>query len=414
MFEAKPLVRKVLQVNVVYKKGSTGKIVYDIHSKLKEVGIDSVICYGRGEVYREKGVYKCAPELIMKIQSLRSKLTGYSFSGCIISTSKLIKIIKNEKPDIVHLHNLNGYFVNIYRLLKYLKGNSIPTVLTLHAEFMYTGGCGYALDCEKWLTGCGNCPQKNGGRPSSKLFDRSAQEWFSMKKAFDKFDKLAITSVSDWVTGRAKYAPILSNKNIVTVENGLDTGVYKCLDYDDIKEKHCIRDERIILHVTPDFLNPIKGGQHIIELAKRFLSENIKIIIVGFNGDISNLPANIIPVNHTKDQKELAKYYSMAELTVLTSKKETFSMVCAESLSCGTPVVGYKAGAPENIAIREFSEFVDQEDIDMLESTVRKWLDKKQGLSNEISEKAKIKYSKEQMAKKYLDVYSVLLYGRSF
>lgn len=397
---------KVMQINVVYKKGSTGKIVYDIHNQLIRNNYESVIYYGRGGVVQEENVYKVCHEIIMKAQSLRSRITGYAYSGCYLSTKNLIKAIVKERPDVVHLHCLNGYFVNIYKLLEFLKQNKIKTVLTLHAEFMYTAGCGHSLDCEKWKTGCGHCPEINKERPKTWIFDRSEQEWRMMKKAYNSFDNIIIVSVSDWLYNRAIQSPFFKDKKITVIYNGIDTtNIFKPTDYSQLKKKHGLTNEKVILHVTPNFQSPIKGGQHVLELAERFKKDNIKIIIVGVKSDIDCLPKNIIPVKHTQDQIELASYYSMADLTILTSKRETFSMVCAESLSCGTPVVGFQAGAPETIAIKEYSEFVRQGDIDALEKSIRNWLNKKGDLGNSISKDASIIYSKENMFEKYRNLY---------
>ena len=397
---------KVMQINVVYSNGSTGNIVRDIHMGLLENGHTSIVCYGRGKKVDEKNIYKTAPEFVMKMQSLRSKITGYAYSGCFFSTQKLLSVIKKENPDVVHLHCLNGFFVNVYRLLKFLKINHIKTVLTLHAELMHTAGCGNALDCEKWKTGCGNCPQKGAGRPSSKIFDRSAEEWKLMADAFEGFDNLVIAPVSGWLGERAKQSPFLKDKKFVVVTNGVDTvNTFKPTDYSEIKTKHGIKNEKIILYVTPNFKNPFKGGIYIIDLAYRLKNDKVKIIIVGFNGDMGDLPTNVIPVKHTKNHSELAKYYSMADLTLLTSKKETFSMICAESLCCGTPLVGFEAGAPETISINKYSEFVKQGDVDALEYATRRWLNKKQEYSDEISKEAGKIYSKEQMYEKYVNIY---------
>ena len=146
---------KVLQVNCVYKKGSTGKIVYDLHTEFKNRNIESIVCYGRGQRFNEAGVYKTCGEIYSKINNLLSRVTGIMYGGCGYSTSKLFKIIQKEKPDIVHLQCINGYFVNIYRLVEWLKKNKIPTVATLHADFMFTGGCGYSIDCQ-------HCKKNNG------------------------------------------------------------------------------------------------------------------------------------------------------------------------------------------------------------------------------------------------------------
>ena len=200
---------KVLQVNCVYKKGSTGKIVHDIHTELEKRGIESVVCYGRGARIREPHVYKTCPEWYSKLQNLLSRFTGLMYGGCLFSTAKLIRTIKKEKPDIVHLHCINGYFVNIYRLVTWLKRSGIKTVLTLHAEFMHTANCGYALDCEKWKSGCGKCPRLRR-ETKSFLFDRTHASWRKMKKAFEGFgEDLIITSVSPWLMERAQDSPIL-------------------------------------------------------------------------------------------------------------------------------------------------------------------------------------------------------------
>lgn len=403
---------KIMQVNSVYPVGSTGKIVKDIKNYLIENGYESVVCYGRGDNLDEENTYKIAPELIMKMQSMRSKLTGYAYAGCKLATYKLIQIIKIEKPDIVHLHCINSYIVNIYELLTYLKNANIPTVLTLHAEFMYTAGCGYSLECNKWKTGCGNCPQKGKGRPSSKLFDRSAEEWLMMKDAFEGFDNLIITTVSKWLFDRAKESPFFKDKRMMVVLNGIDTkNVFRYQDVSKLKKKHKIVDEKIVLHVTASFTNPIKGSNNVIKIAQQLESENIKFIIVGFDGDKNQLPKNVIAIPNIKDQLELSKFYSMADLTLLTSVKETFSMICAESLSCGTPVVGFEAGAPETISLKNYSEFVKQGDLDGLEDAIRKWLYIKKVDKKEIAEVSSEHYSKIKMASSYTEIYEAVIHG---
>ncbi|MBV7508970.1 glycosyltransferase [Bacillus sp. sid0103] len=401
---------KILQINCVYKNGSTGKIVYDIHKVLREKGIESIICYGRGQESDEPEEYKTSSEFLAKINNIKSRFTGLQYNGSFIATNRLISIIKKEQPDIVHLHCINGFFVNIYRLIKHLKEKEIKTILTLHAEFMYTGSCGLAFECEKWKTGCGNCPQLLEATHSY-LFDRTHTAWEKMKETFDGFDKnLIVTSVSPWLEGRARQSVILGNKKHCTVLNGIDTvNVFHPSDFRDIKKELKLTDAKIILHVTANFTSQIKGGKYIIELAERLKDQNIKIIVVGNTNKNLELPNNIIDVGRINDQHELAAYYSMADLTVISSKRETFSMICAESLSCGTPIVGFKAGAPEQVSIPEYSEFVEYGDLDSLEGTVREWVNRKSSVVNEIVEKAQGYYSKEKMCEGYLTLYKELM-----
>ena len=397
---------KVAQVNVVYQKGSTGKIVYDLHTMLQENNFESIVCYGRKEMGLQENVYKISSEIEAKFHALYSRISGYGYTSSYFATKKLIQVLKTEKPDVVNLHCINGYFINIYNLLNFLKKNKIATVLTLHAEFMHTGGCGHAYDCNKWKTGCGACPQLKDATHSL-YFDRTAEQWEMMKSSFENFENLKIIAVSNWLKNRAEMSPILAGKEFHVIGNGIDTkNIFKPVSFASLKEKHQLKNDKIVLYVSPSFKSLSKGGRFISELAQRLSKENIVFIVVGFDDDESVLPKNIIGVRHTKDQKELAKYYSMADVTVLTSKRETFSMVCAESLASGTPVVGFKAGAPEEIALKQFSEFVNFGEVNELEKVLLKWLKKDKKCFQELSELAKKEYSRELMFEKYLDIYN--------
>ena len=398
---------KVLQVNCVYRKGSTGKIVYDIHSELKARGIESVVCYGRGAKVREPNVYKTCPEWYAKLNNLLSRLTGLMYGGCFFSTGRLIRIIKKEKPDVVHLHCINGYFVNIYRLVGWLKKSGIRTVLTLHAEFMHTANCGYAYECEKWRVGCGHCPhlRKETG---SLLLDRTAASWRKMKKAFDGFDEsLIVTSVSPWLKARAESSPILRGKRHTVVLNGLDVGVFAYRRGDETKALLGLRDEKVLFHATPSFtLDPShnKGGYYINELAKCLAEDNVTVVVAGPYTEGIAVSDNVFLLGRVADQEKLAALYAMADVTLLTSKRETFSMVTAESLACGTPVVGFCAGAPEQISIAEYSRFVEYGDIAALTEAVFATLDAAHDKAA-VASAAKEKYDKERMLERYLMCY---------
>lgn len=403
---------KILQVNSVYNSGSTGKIVNDIHHELLNNDIESIICYGRGKKVKEKNVYKVCGEMYSYFNHFIADFTGVPYKGFFISTQKLINIIKKEKPDIVHLQCINGYFVNIYRLVEWLKNNKIKTVLTLHAEFMYTGGCGHALDCNKWLDskGCHNC-DKIKKDIYSKLFDRTNYMWKRMIKAFDGFDKdrLIITSVSPWLMKRAKQSYAFRNYEHFVVLNGLDTSIFHSYDDNELnllKQKHNLKNEKIIFHATPHFNddpNHIKGGYYVLKLAEVMKNENVRFIVAGPYDSKIEISSNIIMLGKVSNQLELAKYYSMADVTLLTSKKETFSMVTAESISCGTPIVGFKAGAPEMIAVKDYSKFVEYGDVDNLHYVIQKCITKEKDIFKCDD------YSKKIMARKYMGLYNDLL-----
>ena len=397
---------KVLQINCVHRVGSTGKIVYEIHKGLKANSFKSVICYGRGKKVRETNVYKICGELYAKFNNFKSRFTGLMYGGCYFSTKKIISIIKKERPDIVHLHCLNGYFVNIYRLITWLKENSIKTILTLHAEFMHTANCAHAYECEKWKTGCGKCDRFRL-ETKSLFFDKTHVSWLKMKRAFESFENLTVISVSPWLMGRAKQSPILANKKHCVILNGVNTNIFKNYDTTELRKLHHMTDEKIIFHATPMFTDDpahIKGGYYVLKLAEQLQDKNIKFFVAGDYSKSLRCPSNVILLGKIADQQELAKYYSMADVTLLTSKRETFSMICAESLCCGTPIVGFKAGAPEQISIPEYSEFVEYGDLEELAAKVE---DVCNTSFNKVlvSHIAKNKYSQETMVANYMKYY---------
>lgn len=404
---------KILQINVTYKQGSTGKIVADLHTVLQSEGHNSVVCYGRSRQDKEQNVFKIGSDFAGRLNSLWTHFSGLPYSGAYTSTSKLISIIKDEQPDIVHVHVINGNFVNIARLLNFLKRQRIRTVITLHAEFMYTGGCGHAYECEKWKTGCGHCPHLRDATQAF-FFDRTHEAWQRLSDAFEGFDNLALVAVSPWLADRARQSPFLAGKQIVVIENGVDTKqVFFPVDSRALRNKFGLLDTQVLLHVTAAFSTKLghhKGGWFILELAKRLHNEPIKFLIVGNRHISEDLPDNVLNLGRTENQQELAAYYSLANLTILTSKRETYSMVCAESLCCGTPVVGFKAGGPETIALPEYSKFVEYGNLDELESAIRRWLQKKRSFgTSSLAEIAEQRYSKEKMFREYLSIYTDLL-----
>lgn len=407
---------KVLQVNCVYRKGSTGKIVNDIDVCLKRQGIESIVCYGRGATINEKGVYKFCTEIEAKIHALLIRL-GFvlPYGGNWLATQRLIKRIKQENPDVVHLHCINGSCVNIYKLLQFLGVNNFKTIVTHHAEFFYTGSCGHSYDCQRFMfeSGCGDCPILYEAT-KSRTIDRTREAWQMMKKAFSYFKKenLMFTAVSDWVKERSKLSPIVNSFKCETVLNGIDTETFNnkgIIDRYWLKLRIPNLRDKIAVHVTASFApntDNIKGSKYIIELAK--LMPDVSFIVAAIaHGDLTNLPDNVHFFGRTADQKELAALYRAADLTVLTSKRETFSMIVAESLCCGTPIVGFKAGGPETIAIPEYSRFVDYGDIETLHIEIEKML-YLEWENNIISERATAFYSKEKMCESYYSWYKNL------
>lgn len=362
--ETRPM--KVLQVNNFYGENSTGKLAQLLHEGLRNRGIQAITVYGRGQITCSPGVIRLCPEWYARANSLLSQITGLPYGGCLLSTGRLLRIVHKEKPDVVHLQCINGNFVNIYRLVRHLNRHGIPTVVSLHAEFMYTANCGHALDCDQWHQGCRRCPDpKQANR--SKFLDRTGESWRKMHRAFRGFEENCIVCpVSKWTENRAKQSAILKSIPMKTVQNGVKTAIFG---------PKTGQKGAYIFHATAHFSDDptnSKGGWYLLELAKRM--PETAFLVAGPTEGIDDLPGNVTLLGNVTDQAVLAELYRNARLTVLTSRRETFSMPCAESLCCGTPVVGFRAGGPEEIALEGYSQFVPFGDLDALEGAVRKWL----------------------------------------
>lgn len=395
---------KLLLIDVNYKYSSTGKIVYDLYTDLNNNGHTAAVCYGRGPLLQEPNIYKFSSDIETYAHAFLTRFTGLTGIYSPIATHRVIKFIDEFKPDVVHIHELHAYFVNIAPVINYLKKHNIKTIWTFHCEFMYTGKCGHAYDCENWKSECGRCPQVKE-YPASLYFDFTKKMFNDKLRLFADFDNLTIVTPSKWLADRVRQS-FLKNKNIQVIHNGIDTEyVFYPRSFDRLKEKHSLTDEKIVLAVAPKLMSESKGGKWVLKLAKRFYSVNVKFILIGVDDLTQKFEDNIIALGRISSQIELAEYYSMADLTILTSKKETFSLVCAESLACGTPVIGFKSGAPETITIKEYSEFVEYKDIDALVAATHSWINKKREITSKLTDIASSKYSKENMYRNYLELY---------
>lgn len=402
---------KVLHINCACT-GSTGKIIGDIADYAADKGYETLLCapcvpgsnpnirYFRTSLPKEQGIYKRL-----------NYFYGFQYGFAPLSTARIKKVIRKEKPDLIHVHCTNGFMVNVYALLRYIKKHCIPTVITNHAEFFYTGSCPHAYDCKKWLTGCGNCPQRftaTGG----KLGDTSAAAWKKMKSTFSGLEKAVMVSVSPWVGDRASQSPLTTTLPQKVVINGVNTEVFALRDGAALRKKHGISNgTKIIFHPTANFslsLEDRKGGRYVVELAKRFLGQDVLFVVAGKYTPGLEVPENMRLLGLVADQNILAEYYAMADITVVTGKRETFNMPVAESLCCGTPVAGFLAGGPESIAIARYSRFVEYATVDALQAQVCALLE--QNFSkDEIAAEAKKVYAAEVMAKEYIEIYNRLL-----
>ncbi len=394
---------KILLIDVNYKNSSTGKIVHALYTELNSNGHIAAVCYGRGPLIKEPNIYKFSSDIETYAHAFLTRVTGLTGIYSPIATRQLIKYIGEFKPDVVHIHELHAYFVNIALVMNYLRKNNIKTVWTFHCEFMYTGKCGHAYECEKWKSECGKCPQVKE-YPTSLFFDFTKKMFNDKKLMFAGFDNLTIVTPSKWLAERVRES-FLRDKNIRVIHNGIDTqNVFYPRYFNHLKEKHSLADEKIVLAVAPNLMSEGKGGKWVLKLAKRFHGTNVKFILIGVDDLNIMYDDNVIALGRTSNTIELAEYYSMADVFVICSKRENFPTTCLEALSCGTPVVGFGEGGTKETVPEGYGEFVPYGYIDSLVNALSKEL---RGRESKIvySQYGNNNYSSNKMYLNYLEIY---------
>lgn len=270
---------RVLLIDVNCKFSSTGKIVYNLFKGLKEDGREAAICYGRGDEIHEEGIYKFGSDWETNIHAGLARITGYN--GCFspLSTKRLIAYIEEFQPDVIHIHELHAYFVNIKPLLEYIKKRKIKVVWTFHCEYMYTGKCGYTYDCKKYMSGCDNCPAIKE-YPKSILFDKTKQMYLIKKKLLEDMDVEIITP-SKWLADRVKLS-FLKDKKIRVIHNGIDINIFHPMNVDDLKKQLNISPkDKVVIAIAPDIMIERKGGKQVLKLAKSMIDQSVVFVLVG-------------------------------------------------------------------------------------------------------------------------------------
>lgn len=348
---------KILQINAVGQASSTGRNCKELAEYINTK--TTHICYtafAQGELV--KYTYQIGNIFDWKLHAFLSRISGRQGHFSKIATRKLISFIDMNKFDIVHLGNLHGNYINYPMLLKFLAKKNIPTVVTLHDCWFFTGKCFYYTlkKCNKWMTGCGECPKVREDNKSW-IFDTTKSMWEEKQDLFSKIPRLGVIGVSDWITEEAKKSLLNNAKYIKRIYNWVDLDVFKPYFNDDLRKKLKLADRFIILGVASNWDNQ-KGLNSFIELSK-LLKNNEVIVLVGKMSTDEELPRNIISVGETDSVNELAKYYSMSDVFVTLSLQETFGKVSAEALACGTPVICFDSTANKELPDNDSGSVVD-------------------------------------------------------
>lgn len=395
---------RVLLIDVNCKTSSTGQIVYDLYSFLNSQGEQAAVCFGRGDKIEEENIFKFGIDWETYLHAFLTRLTGYTGCFSYFSTKRLIRFIEDFKPDIVHIHELHAYFVNIKPLLNYLIKNNINVVHTLHCEFSYTGKCGHSVECEKWITECHNCPHLHD-YVSTLLFDHTRRMFNVKKEMFTSFNNLILTAPSKWLYDRIGKSFLCEYPRYV-VHNGVDTDIFKPVDTSMLRKKYSIiESDVIILALAPNLMSKEKGGYDIRIIANKLKDTNIKFILVGVDGVVDHVEENMIICGRIYDKKLLAQYYSIADAFVICSERENYPTTCLEAQACGTPIYGYMTGGTLETYLQDELHFVEYGDINGLVELLSNITHKSQDSVSSLRKLAIDKLSKKQSMKNYYKIY---------
>ncbi len=345
---------KIVQINTVFGTGSTGRIVSNLHNAILKSGNESLVAYGRstGTNNSDKNIYNFGNKTDFYNHVLLNFVTGKNAFGSVGNTRKLISWLDHQNPDVIHLHNLHGFYLNIELLFSYLKKRTIPIVWTLHDCWPFTGQCAYFdyIECSKWVSGCHDCPIYRTNYPYSLFRDNSKWNYAKKKELFTGLDSLTIVSPSEWLKTLVDRS-FLNEYQTVVINNGIDTDIFKpMVEFDMFKRDHL----KIILGVA-NIWSETKGLNHLLSLSN-LLKEHpeYKIVIIGVSkkqkADINRHYPNIIPLQKTNSIDELVKWYNQAYVFVNPTLEDNFPTVNLEALACGTPVITFNTGgSPESL-----------------------------------------------------------------
>ena len=359
---------RIVQINSV-PKGSTGNIMRNIAQVVRDMG---------GEAYtfseRKKGIdspfghFYFGDPIENIFHRLYSVTTGISGTGSKKGTKELIRQITEINPDVIHLHNLHGWYINVPMLFDFIRESRIKTIWTLHDCWGFTAQCSHFIieKCDKWKTGCYDCPRY---RLYPYTWVDKTQKMYNYKKTWlTGVEDLTIVTPSEWLANLARQS-FLKDYQIKVINNGINLSVFKPTP-SEFREKNELVNKKVILGVASGWTNR-KGLDVFVELFYRLNPNAYRIVLVGTDKKVDErLPKGIISIHRTQNQKELAEIYTAADIFVNPTREENYPTVNMEAIACGTPVVTFDTGGSKEMLNDNVGSFVPTGDVDALEHEI--------------------------------------------
>lgn len=335
---------KVVQINAVCGFSSTGRTCVELADVLISNGHECKILYGNGTSDYSHAI-SVSNKWLVKLNALRARITGNDMGGCFISTYRIIRFLKQYQPDVVHLRNLHAHYVNLPILCNFLAKHDIPTVITLHDCWFYTGGCTHytAAKCYRWQDCCHNCPGYTNGIKSW-FYNNPSVTFKKKKSAILSIPRLAVIGVSDWITNEARKSFLQKATILKRIYNWIDTSVFYPRS-GNLRQHFNLPEEKfLVLCIGAGWHANTSKCRDLQRLAEG-IPDNMRIILAGYVAPDIQLPDSVIKVGYISDTEKLTQLYSVADAYVHLSQEDTFGKVIAEAMACGTSTVVYDATA---------------------------------------------------------------------
>ena len=402
------MAKKILYISGSLNFGAPGRIVEQTGLLAQKQGYEVLVAHStRNENPSQLPHFPVTCKFDEVIHAAGAKFLDLHGLLSTKQTKELVERIKEYQPDIIHLHNIHGYFCNFKVLFEYLDSVDIPVVWTLHDCWPFTGRCFHfiGVDCYKWKTGCYDCKAESG-YTVSKYYDRSKELYALKKRLFSSVNNLTLVPVSDWQAAFLKDS-FLKNCNVHTIHNGVDIEKFRPMDGNRIRNKHKLGGKFVILGVASPW-NTRKGLDDFYQL-RTMLPYEFAIVMVGLTPrQITKLPIGIIGISRTESQQELAEYCSMADVFVNLTYLDTFPTVNLEALACGTPVITYRTGGSPEAVDESTGIVVDQGNLEELVKSI-KYLREHPLSSQACRERAERLFDKDKCFEEYIRLYESLI-----
>lgn len=393
---------KVLQISTVCGSGSVGRIMVDIYHTLEKNGDEGLLAYGRRSAPEGVKAFRFGSDVDMGLHVLSTFFKGEHGFASGGQTKRLIEKIREWNPDVIHLQNIHGFVLQVELLFAYLKEAGKPVVWTLHDCWPYTGHCAFYdyTACENWKTGCAGCKEYRRTYPYALFKDNTVNNYERKRIAFTGVPNLTLVVPSKWLAGEVKKS-FLKNYPVQVIPNGIDRKNFRPMD-EGLRNRLNLGGKFVILGVA-NVWERRKGLSYFLELAGR-LPQECQMILIGLSKkQMKEIPKNIIALERTSNAKELAEYYSMADVFVNATLEDNFPTTNLEALSCGTPVITFDTGGSPESLNESCGRVVPKGDMDALLKAVL--LEKDEPKKKEDCLKQAEQYEKYDRFQEYVELY---------